>query len=218
MAKRLCKKCILLSFVAIVAGATGFWASTKLSPSPQSLEELQSTLKSATVLPQGFRQLPEFSLIDHTGAEVNRNQFDDQWSMVFVGYTFCPDVCPITMAILEQTRNKLLEQGLETIPQLVFLSVDPERDSSARIGEYINYFGGNIVGLTGNQGDIDKVVRSIGAVYIHAPDKAENPNYLVDHSSGVFLVGPDTSLRAVLSAPHVADVLAQDFTLIVENS
>jgi protein SCO1/2 len=124
-----------------------------------------------------------------------------KWSFVFFGYTFCPDVCPTTLAAFRDVHARLADTpALFSNVQFVLVSVDPERDTPARLREYVTYFGEDFLGVTGTNDQLDQITRAVGAVYAKVDDGASG-NYLVDHTASVFLVDPEGRLHAVFSAP-----------------
>ena len=129
------------------------------------------------------------------------------WSFVFFGFTSCPDVCPVTMAALAQTRKLLADLPEQTRPQVVMISVDPQRDTPERLATYVKVFDPAFVGATGTKPAIDELAQRMGVLAATRPlDDGES--YTVDHTTSVFLVGPDGALRALFSAPHEPDKIA----------
>lgn len=150
---------------------------------------------------------------------VDRELFLGNWSLVFFGYTSCPDICPVSMSVLKQAREILA--GIQTqtplfIPQVVFVSVDPARDGSERLKDYIDYFDKDFIGLSGSQTEILKLSRALGIVYKINDDAQTNANYLVDHSAAFLLINPAAGLQAIFSAPHDAKIMAHDYQKILE--
>ena len=113
-----------------------------------------------------------------------------KWTLAFVGYTFCPDICPVTLAEINKIYPEL-EQSNKSVPlQVWFLSVDPKRDTSERLNEYINYFNADFIASTGPHDQLFPLVRSMGMMYAMSDD-ITNPNYLVDHSASIVVINPD---------------------------
>lgn len=139
------------------------------------------------------RALSDFTLTDHTGEPVTRDALKDQWTLVFLGYTFCPDICPTTMAALNGVYPKL--QALETSQpvRVWFISVDPKRDDPARLAEYVSFFNPEFRALTGEHTQLFPLVRSMGMMYSMA-ESTDSPNYLVNHSGSVVVVNPQADV------------------------
>nr|WP_297457810.1 SCO family protein [uncultured Halomonas sp.] len=126
---------------------------------------------------------------------------DDQLAVVFFGYTHCPDVCPMSLAVMRQTLAALDEAQRERVVP-VLISVDPERDSLARLEEYVGYFGPRFVGATGSQAQLQEIGERYGAVWrkVETPDSAMG--YTVDHTSSLYIVDREGEiLHRVLYSP-----------------
>lgn len=172
-------------------------------------------LSSATLYPPDFRKLADFELSDQDDQTYTLNQLKGQWSLIFFGYSYCPDICPTTLYLMQQVNLLRKESDTPHPLQYIFVSVDPDRDTPERMKEYVQYFDPDFIGLSGEKDEIDKLVNSLG-VYYHRQTPADDENYLVDHSAGLFLINPDGEPQALFSAPHTATNLAQDINLITE--
>ena len=171
-----------VAFIALCAGIVG-----ALYIAPPSDDPVAS--------PQYFQSYPEpravepFSLTDNKGNPFNKKRLLGQWSLVFVGYTFCPDICPTTMAELNGIYPQLKAIGGTNPIRVVFVSIDPNRDSVERLDEYVSYFNSDFLAVTGEHKELFPFVRNLGMMYAIA-ESTDNPNYLVDHSASVVLVDP----------------------------
>jgi protein SCO1/2 len=146
------------------------------------------------------RPLPEFALSDHAGATFDRSRFQGRWSLVFFGYTSCPDICPTTMLTLKQVAAAIVAAGDEP-PQVLLVSVDPARDTPEALGDYVTYFGEDFIGVTGDEQQLHQLTLQVGAMYeLGEPD--ETGFYEVAHSSSVFLIDPRARVVAAFSPPH----------------
>lgn len=154
--------------------------------------------EGARVLPVPL-EIPEFSLVDHRGRPFDRSRLLGTWSLLFFGYTYCPDVCPLTLQSLAPVQDALAE--VPPPVQVVFVSVDPDRDSPERLAEYVGFFHPELLGVTGEAREIERLTRAVGAFHEKA-DGGHGADYLVDHASSLFLVDPDARLHAVLEDPH----------------
>jgi protein SCO1/2 len=149
---------------------------------------------------EGAAPIAPFRLLDSTGAVFDNQRLDGRWSLVAIGFTNCPDVCPFTLSNLEAVYTELaLHMTPERRPQVIFVGVDPERDA-AILGDYVGFFHPDFVGVTGDKDQIDVVVAGIDGFYRLNPPDA-NGNYTVDHTTFVALVDGDGRLRAKLSLP-----------------
>ena len=168
--------------------------------------------RAATVLPAPA-PLPDFELIDHTGEARTRSLFEGRWHLVFFGFTQCPDICPTTLATLSSATGALAEQGFDAVPQIVLVSVDPDRDTPERLAEYIAHFGEGNIALTG---DIDALRELTEPLYIYFRKvPLEENNYTIDHSSVVLLINPEGEFHALFSGPIRSDDLVNDLPVIL---
>ena len=176
---------LLLTLVAALALVTGvgmaWWFTT------QSTEN--ETPKYLQTFPEP-RQLAEVTLVNQQGETVTNEVFKGHWSLLFLGYTFCPDVCPTTMAALGKIYPELKNISTDSPIQVVFVSVDPKRDTPERLASYVEYFNPEFVALTGEHKMLFPFARSMGLMYAIA-ESTDNPNYLVDHSASVVVVDPN---------------------------
>ena len=193
--------------IALLAGAWIFIrAYTGPRPQPQS----------ATVLPSPM-ELPDFTLLDQDAKPFTAVSLEDSWNLLFFGFTNCPDVCPVTLQRLTAARSRLLAAGLaeSEVPGIILISVDPERDSPDVLKSYVANFGENIVGLTGDASELEKLTKRLGI--FHAKSAGHHGGYNVDHSSAVLLINTDGQFHALFSAPYTIDDLVHDLPLILAS-
>lgn len=198
----------LAAIVAIVAAASGILSARWLLQ-PQAGEQLELT--SATLLAPP-RPLPPMALVDHDNRPFDTNRLRGGWSMVFFGFTSCPDACPTTMTALAATTKMLADLPAEQRPRVVLISVDPERDTPERLGGYVKAFDPAFIGVTGTKAAIDELAQRMGVLAATRP--LDGGNYTVDHTTSVFLIDPDGALRALFSAPQTPQLVADDYRRI----
>jgi len=151
-----------------------------------------------------FREAPPFKLTDHNGKSVNLNDYRGKLVLLSWGFTKCPDICPLTLSTLRKVMNNLGDQGKEI--QVLFITVDPERDIPEKLKSYVPYFHKDFIGLTGSREEIDKVVKDYGAFYfIHsdAYGRSEHDtweSYQLTHTTNISLI--DRKGRMVLYYPY----------------
>lgn len=172
----------------------------------------QSPAVSATTVlyPSDFRSLPKFTLNGKQG-EFKESDLLGKWSLIFFGYTSCPDVCPNTLHVMQQVAENV--GGQDNDMQYVMVSVDPDRDTPERLNDYTTYFNPEFLGLTAEKKILDYLTYSFGATYI-IEEHEENDNYLVDHTVSIFMVNPQGKLHALFQAPHVSAEIAADIQAI----
>ena len=126
---------------------------------------------------------------------------EDQVAVVFFGYTYCPDVCPMSLAVVRQTLSELDEAERERVVPLM-ISVDPERDTIERLAEYTGYFGDAFIGATGSEAQLEELAERYGVVWRRVETPESAMGYTIDHSYSLYLVDREgTILRRVLYSP-----------------
>jgi protein SCO1 len=159
----------------------------------------QTTVPSAggsggVQLAQGAALGGPFSLVDDTGQAVTERSFAGRWMLVYFGFTYCPDVCPTELGTIAAALDALGPAADRVVP--VFITVDPERDTPDAMADYVSRFHPRMRGLTGTPEQIADVARRYRVYYARAR-RAGATDYLVDHSSFIYLVGPDGRVRAL---------------------
>jgi protein SCO1 len=170
-------------------------------------------LASGTILAPA-RALADFSLLDSQGRGFGAANLRGHWSLMFFGYTNCPDYCPTTLTTLAALEKQLRDAKTLTPPQVIFVSVDAKRDTPARLNQFVPYFDPTFIGLTAaSQPAIEALAKNWGvAVNIQA---AANGDYIVDHSALMFVIDPAGNLAAILTGPFTLDTLRHDYARIV---
>lgn len=135
---------------------------------------------------------PEFELTDMNGQPFQLGQLADQVVVMFFGYTSCPDVCPVTLSDFLQIRSNLGKAADQV--SFVFVTVDPERDTPERMRKYLTNFDPEIIGLSGERSELEPVWADYGVFQARVEGGSEE-NYLVDHSSRVYVIDADGNLR-----------------------
>ena len=184
---------ILVALVALVIGLTVY----KVLNSERQLDTAELLDAGIVLLPQS-RPLPELTLTGEDGQPVALDDLKGRWSLLFFGYTFCPDICPATLAELRQLRKLLPEETRARI-QPILVSVDPERDTPEQLKKYLEYFGAGFRGLTGPLADIQTLANAVGIPFI--PGDTSKKDYSVDHSGNLVIIGPDGRQRGFIRAP-----------------
>jgi protein SCO1/2 len=194
--------------LSIVAFAAGLLLARVIAPS--RVEPPQT--ERATVFPAP-RALPALDLVDQDGNPLGPHFFDGPWTLVFFGFTQCPDICPTTLAVLAQAGRQLTDLPLAEQPRVLLVSVDPERDTPERLAAYVRFFDPAFLGATGSLESIAATAAAFGVPYakVSMPDGG----YTMDHGSGIFVVSPAGGIVAYLSAPHDAGVIARDYRKVL---
>ena len=197
-----------LILIAIISVSLGLWLSQKISHTKKPPANL-----AATFLVKG-KPLTAFSLIDDNHKTFDLARLKGKWSFMFFGYTNCPDVCPLSMKIMQGVWQKLPPAVLKRA-QMVFVSVDPGRDTPEILKSYVQYFHPDFLGVTGDPDQIDILTRQLGILYGFEDPEPGTKNYTVNHSAQIILVDPQAHMRAVFSPPHDAAKIADTFQKIL---
>ena len=171
-------------------------------------------VQSATLLTPA-RPLPAFELVREDASPFTRADFEGDWSLVFFGFTHCPDICPATLETLAAVKRRLEREG-DPVPKVLFASVDPERDDPQTIADYVHYFDPAFQGATGTPDALDALTGELGIISAKVWN-AERTAYTVDHSASVLLIDPEARLRAVFGTPHRVEPMARDIAAILEG-
>ncbi len=179
--------------VAIAAGiGAAFWFRTT------PLE-----LTAGTALPEP-RKIEPFALTDQQGRVLDAAVLEGRWTLLFTGFTHCPDICPTTLATLAELGDRLGPAA----PRFLFVSVDPERDTPERIAAYLAHFDPDLVGATGTREAIESFTRGLGLAQVRNPGVGDE--YTVDHSAALVLIDPRVRLAGYFQPPYDIDALETD--------
>lgn len=138
---------------------------------------------------------------DSIQGPVSLSDFKGKLTLIYFGYTFCPDICPTNLSNLAMAYQQLSDEQKAQL-QILFISVDPERDTPDRLQEYANYFNSGIIGLTSDKATIDEVSQRYGVVYLIHKETPDQEHYSVDHSAFTYVVDQQGKLQTQL--PHAA--------------
>lgn len=194
-----------LPLLAIAALSLGLWFG---------LQQFQKQMRGPAPMQAGTalnhpRQLPDFALTSHKGEPFTLESLRDHWTFLSIGYTHCPDVCPTIMATFDAVAKRT--DSATDRPAFVLVSVDPERDTAEKLGEYVTYFNADFQGATGPHDELKRLTGPLGLLYGKVEAQESAMGYLVDHSASILLVDPLGRLAAVFSIPHDASAIAQDY-------
>ena len=194
---------MLIAVAAALAIALGFWTG-----SVNKNEQEIHTAPSVLTVPD---RLPQFSLTDHNQQAFNNQRLMGHWNLMFFGYTYCPDICPTTLYMLKLAMDSYKSQGGDPAKwQVVFVSVDPGRDTPEQLGNYVKYFNPDFIGATGSDTEVRKLADSLKIVYARVENPGSPENYLVDHSASIIAIDPNGKPAEVFNPPHQPDEFAQN--------
>lgn len=190
MSKRSLIIIALVAIIGLAAGAALFWRSE----GPTTASTGQADVGGP------------FQLVDQNGQAVDQSILEGRWSVVFFGFTYCPDICPSTLQALAAAKEQLGPRGADL--QTVFISVDPERDTPEQLKTYLSLdaFPDGVVGLTGTPQQVEQVAKSY---YVYYRKSGEGPDYTVDHSTAAYLMDPKGRFNRVLAYGLSPDEMAR---------
>lgn len=167
--------------------------------------------QTATILPE-TRDLPAVALVDGSGQALTLADPRGKFTLLFFGFTNCPDVCPLTLQLLATTRAELARRAPQAVPRVLFVSVDPHRDTPERIAAYLAGFDAEFVGATAPDAVLAPLLAMLGV----GVEKHEHggTQYNVVHNSAIYVLSPDAKWIAVSTGPHEPATLAADFLKI----
>jgi protein SCO1/2 len=167
--------------------------------------------QTATVLPEP-RPLADVRFLDKSGRQTHLRDYQGDFTLLFFGFTNCPDVCPLTLSLLAEVRAEVARRAPRWTPRVLFVSVDPNRDTPERIAAYLNGFDPEFAGVTATDAELEPLLAALGvAVERHAHD---GDNYNVVHNSAIYILDPNAEWIAVSTGPHDPKVVASDYLRI----
>jgi protein SCO1 len=175
---------------------------------PAALPQMQNSL-----LYPNPRVIPAFQLTADDGREFTEADLRGRWNLVFIGFTHCPDICPTTLSDLASAKRVLSDLPELERPQIVFVSVDPERDSPKLAGDYARYFDPDARAATAEHAALEPFTRSLGMVYMHTPQ--EEGGYGVDHSASVAIIDPEGRQVGLVRPPLDPAKIAHDLRALL---
>ena len=213
MANRAHNKATIFSLlaVAVISVLLGILLQQKESKLHYNPQLAAGTYLSAR------KALQPFKLVTDNGKVFSKKNLSGRWTLLFFGFTRCPNICPMTLTKINQAYQLLEQQDNEILPQVVFVSVDPARDSAETIKRYVQSFNTAFIGATGSEAELHKLTKQVGVAYMKAIKSGEEGNYQIEHTGAIFVVDPSSSVAAILSAPFTAHTIAADVQRIQER-
>ncbi|KFN45676.1 hypothetical protein N790_09455 [Arenimonas malthae CC-JY-1] len=209
----------LLILVAALAAGLGLWAAQMaFAPggAPAAGPALDPARLKAVRLFPAPRALPAFALQQSDGTPLTPDELRGRWTVVFLGFTHCPDVCPTTLTEMSQAQKAWDALPAERRPRLLFVSVDPDRDTPEKTGEYAAYFHPDTLAATAPEPALQEFATALGMVYMKVP--LEDGDYTMDHSSALVLVDPQGRQAGLIRPPLVPADIAADLALLATEA
>jgi len=199
----------LFVIIILIAAVAGFFASKQFYNT-----EDKNAYQALLIYPEK-KTFSGFQLTDQNSTTLTIDDFSDKWTLLFFGFTHCPDVCPTTLAELQTTFKLLETENLSQMPEVLFVSVDPERDNPQTLQNYISFFNPAFNAATADGANILSITSQVGVAYHIGDHQAGDINYSVDHTAAIFLVSPQKQLYGLFQSPHDAKKMAHDLSLLI---
>jgi len=194
---------ILFIGIALLAVVLGIYVQGRQNQTEPPIFE-------KTVLLPAPRAIQATTFTDHRGEAFGPEQFKDLWTIVFFGFTNCPDICPSTLRILKDVKEQVSQTGLWEGYQVVMVSVDPARDTPQKLGTYVPFFDAEFLGVTADLEETQEFAKSVGALFIKRENEQNDEWYDVDHSASLILINPQGQWAGAITAPHQTDQISND--------
>ena len=201
---------ILLILIAAVAAGLGLALSVAVFKPVLPAKPLPA-LTAAKVI-DSPRALPPFQL-QSTAGPLTAEQLKGHWTVVFIGFTHCPDVCPTTLTDMARAQALWDKAGLNSKPKLLFVSIDPERDTPEKIAEYAAYFHKDTLTATAAEPQLTEFTRSLGLVYMKVP---QGDSYTMDHSATLVLLNPQAEFAGIIRPPLNPEAIGADMLALAK--
>jgi protein SCO1/2 len=166
-------------------------------------------LEVATRLPSP-KALPEIKLTEAKGQRLTKDQLRGRPTLLFFGFASCPEICPTSLATLAQAVRQLTDLPQSERPRILFVSVDPKRDTPPVLSDFAAHFGTEVLAATGDKAALDQITAAVGAYYRIGPQADPAAPYAVEHSGQVFILDSEASLIALISPPLSPTSIARD--------
>ena len=205
----------LFILVVALAAGLGLWAAQRHFGSGEKNTWPETT---AIRLLSEPRELPAFSLRQSDRTQLAPGELKGHWTVVFLGFTHCPDVCPTTLAELAQSQKRWAALPDATRPRVLFVSVDPDRDTPDRTGEYAHAFHPDTLAATADVPSLEAFARSLSLVFMKVPPPAGAPadQYSVDHSATLVVLDPQARMAGIVQPPLDPKAIAADLLALTK--
>ena len=185
----------LISLTLLLAAVVVVFFLEQPEPPPLEFESSMGIPVVSPAIP-----LPALTLTDQNNNPFPTSALRGKWNLLFFGYTNCPDICPTTLATLNQVAKQLPQEPVSYI----FVTLDPRRDTPAKLKDYLAFFNPAFIGLTGDKADIDLLSEKLGVFYDYEGD-VQAGTYVVNHYAAILVIDPEGRLRAHILPPHTVD-------------
>lgn len=200
---------LILTVAAVAALVAGYWFGQH-NTAPATDDAAGNPIQGFVLKTPRKIGVPE--LLRDNGEAFTKQDLTGHWSLLFYGYTNCPDVCPTTLSTIAAAKKQATD-----FPQVIFVSVDPKRDNAELIGEYVRYFDQDFIGVTGEEKMLQAMATQMSVAAMALPPEKPGDAYLVDHSANLMLLNPDGNLAAILRPPHSVDSILHSINTVMNS-
>ena len=215
-------RALILLVVAALAAGLGLLAAQRFFTALPAAA--MPAVRSITLLPTP-RDLPAFSLQQSDGTPLTGEELKGHWTLVFLGFTHCPDICPTTLAQLSVAQKQWQTLPAASRPRVLFVSADPERDSAQLTGTYAHGFNTETLAATAPIPQLEAFAGSLSLVFMKVPNASGPPEagaaadrYTIDHSAAMILLDPQARMAGVIQPPFDAQTIAADLIALSKAS
>ena len=199
----------LLFFIVPLALVMGVYSALMIFDPPPI------KLQAATWLGEQARPLPAFSMTDHNQQPFDNQSIQGKWQLLFFGYTHCPDICPDTLQVLADAYDSIYDLTAKDSLQIVFVSIDPERDSLSRMKAYVEHFHKGFLSARSSLPELQPLTQALGIH--HSVEIVADGKVQVEHSGVLILVDPQGRFSGLFSSPHNAEEIAHDLVALIKG-
>ena len=211
-------RAITLIVIAALAAGLGLWVSQRHFAAPSPATANAPAVTSFTRLPEP-RTLPAFALQQSDGSTLSGGELEGHWTVVFLGFTHCPDICPTTLAQLAGAQKQWASLPEASRPRVLFVSADPDRDSPKLTGEYAHAFHPDTLAATAPLPQLQAFARSLSLVFMKSPGASGKPDdYSIDHSAALVVLDPQARMAGVVQPPFDVKGIAADLALLTKSA
>jgi protein SCO1/2 len=210
------KNTVIILVAAMISMVGGFYLATiNKSGEQRAIENFQkaSPLDHGNLI-QPPRRIGLPDLVKQDGSKLTVKDTQGGWTLWFFGYTHCPDICPATLGVTASAKRQAEKEGIK-FPKVIFVSVDPERDTVKLLKDYVGYFDPDFIGVTGKEDMIKALTLQMNVLYAKHKDNQSKDGYIVDHSASLLVTNPDGDLVAALSPPFQPGNIIKNIQTIV---
>ena len=209
------RRLVPVLIVAALAAGLGLWASQRLHAPAAPAPALPAT-RAVTLLPTP-RVLPAFALQQASGQPLTQDSLKGHWTVVFLGFTHCPDVCPTTLAQLAGAQKQWAALPAATRPRVLFVSADPERDTPQLVAQYAHAFHPDTLAATAPVQQLEAFARALSLVFMKVPGPSgDAADYSIDHSAALVLLDPQARMAGVAQPPFDVKGIAADLETLTQ--